>query len=50
MHKAEMIDIFAIATYAGGSGAKSGGCRKNQELMIGGLLFFNRWLCWCHES
>jgi len=39
MHKAEMIDIFAIPAYAGGSGTKSGGCRKNQELMIGGLLF-----------
>jgi len=47
-----MIDIFVIPAYAEmlEEAAKLGGCRKNQELMIGGLLFFNRWLCWCHES
>ncbi|MGD0168104.1 MAG: hypothetical protein ABSE54_00050 [Smithella sp.] len=50
MRKAGMIDIFDIPAYAGGIGAKSGGYRKNQELMIGGLLFFNKWLCWCRES
>ena len=39
MRKAEMIVISAILAYAGGIGVRSGECRKNQELMIGGLLF-----------
>jgi hypothetical protein len=39
MRKNEMIVIYAVPAYAGGSVVKSGGCRKNQELMIGGLLF-----------